>query len=370
MTTGGPLHELYLTRPDGTRISLIDTAQRFEYTRVLNDAGTFMLVLPGDFDDTFLQDSYRVEFWYKPEGGVIYLDFLGFIHKPEYTTDEQGRANIIVTGHDPIGLLKRRTVTYDSGTAQAKKSGAADDVMKEIVDENFSGSATDTDRQISTDYLTIAGDFSLGPTVSKSFARRNVLAVLREIGADAFENDTPVYFDLAYISKNELQFQTFINQLGRDQRFASGSGLVFSPERGNLRVPVYSLDYSDEVNFSYVGGQGQGTDRQIVEREDTTRTGRNIWARREKFTDQRNTNNTASLNSEGDSALREGIPRKRFSGELVSTDETQYGRDWNFGDRVSAEAYGRIFDGVVRAVTVTRDGMGYVTINARIEVEE
>jgi hypothetical protein len=370
MTTGGPLHELYLSRPDGTRISLIDTAQRFDYTRALNDTGTFTLTLPGDFDDTFLQDGYRVEFWYKPEGGTIFLDFLGFIHKPNYITDQEGRENIIVTGIDPIGLLKRHHVAYDSGTSQAKKSGAADDVMKEIVDENFSTSATDTDRRISTEYLTVAGIFSLGPTVSKSFARRNVLTVLREIGADAFENGTPVYFDLVRISQNELQFQTFINQRGRDQRFASGSGLVFSTERGNLRVPDYSLDFSDEVNAIYVGGQGQGTDRQVVQREDTTRTGRNIWARREKFIDQRNTNATASLNSEGDSALRAGIPRKRFSGELVSTDETQYGRDWNFGDRVSAEAYGQIFDGIIRAINVSRDGKGYVAITARLEVEE
>jgi hypothetical protein len=368
MTIGSIQHEIWISRPDGTRIDTIDTAERFDYTRVLNDAGAFNLLLHGDYDTSFLQDGYRIEFWYQAEGGTQRLDFLGFIHRVEYNQNQDGLKSIVISGSDGIGLLRRRIIAYDSGTSEARKSGAADDVMKEIVRENF-GTDAGT-REIDSAYFSVMPDISLGPTISKSFSYRNILDTLREIGADAFENGTPVYFDIVRLTQSIVQFQTFINQRGNDQRIGSGSGLVFSVDRGNLRSPSYSIDYGGEVNVAFVGGQGQGDDRQVVTRDDASRYNRNIWARREAFGDQRNVNATDSLNSTGDAILREGKPRKRFIGELVSIGNSIYGRDWFFGDRVTAEAFGITFDGIIRAIHVTREASGYVMIDARIEVEE
>ena len=364
MTIGGPQHEIWLTRPDGQRISQLPTTERIEYTKTLNDPGAFTITLPSNFDDSFLQEGYRVEIWYKPEGGTSFLDFFGLIHKPTYATDERGLQTISIAGNRMLGILARRIVAYDSGTSQAKKTNSADDLIKAIVRENFGASAGS--RAINSAYFDVAGDTSQGVSVSKSFARRNVLEVCQEVANASFEAGTPVYFDFARISEAKIQFQTYINQQGTDQR----DRLIFSLNRGNLKLPTYSLDYSLERNIAYVGGQGQGEDRDIVTRSDIGRSGRNIWSRKEVFADQRNINLTASLNSAGDDALRIGKPRKRFSAELVSTGQTIYGKDWRFGDRITALAYGQQFEGVIKSVTVIRDNTGYVSISARLEVEE
>jgi hypothetical protein len=364
MTVGGPQHEVWLTRPDGRRIGQLPTIERLEYTKTLNDPGSFTIVLPGSFRDDFLQEGYRVEIWYTPEGGAPFLDFFGLIHKPTYATNEQGLQTITITGQRMLGILGRRIVVYDSGTSQANKTDYADDMIKAIVRENFGASAGA--RAINSAYFSVAGDTSQGVSVSKKFSRRNVLEVCQEIAAASFENGTPVYFDFTRINDQKIQLQTFINFQGTDQR----ANLIFSLDRANLKIPVYELDYSAERNVAYVGGQGQGEDRNVIIRTDATRAERNIWSRKEAFADQRNTNLAASLNSEGDAVLREGKPRKRFSAELVSTGQTIYGKDWRFGDRVTALAYDQAFESVVRSVTVIRDNTGYVSINARLEVEE
>ena len=62
--------------------------------------------------------------------------------------------------------------------------------------------------------------------------------------------------------------------------------------------------------------------------------------------------------------------RRRFVGRLVSTAQTVFGRDWDFGDRVRINFGADSFNALVRAVTweVTNDGN--LTVHARIDSED
>ena len=63
-----------------------------------------------------------------------------------------------------------------------------------------------------------------------------------------------------------------------------------------------------------------------------------------------------------------GRPLWVLEGDLVSTEDTQYQRDWNLGDLVKVSFDGFQSTALVRAVTVAVDGVGRETVTGAIEV--
>ena len=53
----------------------------------------------------------------------------------------------------------------------------------------------------------------------------------------------------------------------------------------------------------------------------------------------------------------------------LDTRGTRFGRDWNFGDKVVARYRGFEFDAIIRAVTISVNGQGEETVQARLEWE-
>jgi len=56
-----------------------------------------------------------------------------------------------------------------------------------------------------------------------------------------------------------------------------------------------------------------------------------------------------------------------FQGKIRETPGCLYGRDWAFGDKVTATYMGLNFDCIILAVQVTVDGSGKETLDARLE---
>jgi hypothetical protein len=369
MAIGGGQHEIWLCRDDGTRLKNISRADSFGYVRTLNTPGRFNISLPSDFNTELLKPDFRMEFWYKPPDGQLFLDFLGFIDGINYSRNNRGLKAIRVRGHDPIGLLERRIVAYDASSSEADKTDYADDMMKEVVDENL-GSSAGASRVLSSDYFSIAGDASLAPSITKSFSRRGVLAVLQDIASSSYVEGTPLYFDIVRFSDQKFEFRTYIDQRGTDRREGyTTSPAIFGQEYGNLIEPELDYDWSGEVNVAYVAGQGVEDDRETVTRTDTGRSTRSIWSRREALVDRRDATQTATLNASGDRALDDGRPKQKFAGTITDTVGTQYGLHWQFGDRVTAKAFGLSFNGIVTTVNMLRDGSGKITITSRIEAD-
>ena len=108
----------------------------------------------------------------------------------------------------------------------------------------------------------------------------------------------------------------------------------------------------------------------IQEAEDTTRTAASVWARAEGWKDARNVDSVPGVLDAAQTLLAENRPRRRFAGDLLDTPQARYGVDWEFGDRVTCQAWGREFDGEIRAVFFSLSGDGLETIGARVEVDE
>lgn len=366
-----PTYEIYLDTPTGLRLALVESFTRLHMVRRRNAIGRFALTLPADtVDDTFIRADALLEIWRTFPSVSSRLWMAGLLRRPEYS-DVGGADQLVLSGEDGNGLLAARIVAYYADTAQAAKTDQADDMMKAIVRENLGASAVAA-RDLTSYGLTVAADVALGPSITKKFAWKTVLDALLNIADTAKTAGTEVYFDMVpqVLSGTQIGwlFQTFINQRGADRTYASGVPTVFGREWGNLENPRLVYDYSEEASYVYVGGQGEGSDREVVERSDAGRIGLSPWNRRERFVQGSNETSTAALQARGDQALEEGMPRVLFSGSIKDTPQTRFGIDWDFGDKVVAVYRDRQFDAHIDAVTITVDENGLENIDARIEV--
>ena len=366
--------EVWLTEDSGRRFQLLEGFISLSYTRVLNSIGRLTLVMPSDFDVSIAKIDRKIEVWRKPATGAQSLENAFFIRRPLTRTKVNGVTNFRLHAPDLTELLSRRIIAYTAGSSQAEKSGFADDMMKEIVEENLGASAIAA-RDLTDAGFTIAADVSLGPSLEKSFSRRNVLDVINDLSDAAREAGTEVYFDVVQsspaigVDNATLEFRTYIDQRGQDRRVGvGGEPIQIGLEFGNLEFPDFEEDYSEEVNFVYAGGQGEGEDRVIQTASDDPRINISIWNRREIFRDARHQQNPASVLDTAESRLIQGRPKQRFSGELISIPGSEYGKDWGFGDRITVIYEGRQMEAMIRAVSVSLDQTGDESIRGLLEV--
>jgi hypothetical protein len=357
--------ELWLDDPDGTRVMPIRRTVSHEISLVLNDYGAFEVRLPDTFDIRRVRKDCIIEFWRKPAGGVLKLVGTGLVRKPRRQMTQTGKTYYILFGPSENEVLSRHIVAADAGSAAADKTDYADDMMCEIVDEQF-GSGAGTGRALeSTWNLSIQGDVGAGPSITKAFSRRNVLKVLQDIAAESEQRGYPLYFGLVprVLSSGKLGFgfRARLNQWGMDRSTESSNPTMLGTAFDNVTEPVYTEDATEEANYVYVGGGGLETERVITEVSDSVAIGASPINRREIFVDAR-TSADGALEGIGKAALAEHAVKKTFTCRIKDTRKARYGIDWEFGDKVTVGAFGMEFTGLVRAVRagVTVGGEDFV----------
>lgn len=329
-------YAVWLATPGGQRIRLLTTSGpqadviRLQTRRVVNTPGVATLILRDtDYLTDIQEDSRLIIERRLPSGTAIDSDTFWWIRDWEEVFD-QGREFLELTAYSTLFVLGGRIVAYASGSSQANKSGYLDNMMKAVVRENAGGSAAAA-RQI--DGLTVETDQSLGPSSDgQAFARKNVLAVLKDFSAEAIDLGTGVYYDI----DADFTFRTHAGQRGQDRSADSGQPVVLSANNGSLTKVRISTITADERNYVYAGSTGQGTERVVATASDSARIAASPYNRRELWLDARNSTE-AEAGALAQAELNQMRPREVWDVEMIDTPAIRYGRDWNFGDRLTAE---------------------------------
>jgi len=336
---------------------------RLSYVKNVNDVGWVDLELQGDFAIGLerLFTDWRIVIWREIVGGRRYVDFVGFVRDPERSYID-GRRETILSGPCATELLDRPIVAYDASTSQTDKNDYADDVMKELLDENLGSSATDSDRDISS-YLTIQGDVSAATSIRIKCARKPLLETLRSVASKSQQTlSTAAFFGVVPLNNGrELEFRTKIGQWGQDHRHPDGvdGAVVFSVERGNMDRVSQKIVTSQERNVIYALGEGQRENRKVIEIEDTTRSKATVLNRREAVYDYANVATDDELTDGANGRIEEAQPYENFSFEAVSIRDCQYGVHWELGDRVTViDLNGQARDVYISQVAVNVDQNG------------
>jgi hypothetical protein len=249
---------------------------------------------------------------------------------------------------DCTTVLDTRVVIADSGAAGAKKTAAADDLMKAVVRENLGASAAAA-RQLPSSLFSVEADTSLGASVTLEFAKDSVLSVCQKAAQASAQEGTPISFDvvLSDLHARTLQFRTFKTTRGQIRT------LVFSEERKSLTNARLVEDYTGEKSFVYANGPGEGALNIKGTAEDTATTALRPMGRREVMIDARKATTQAGCDDEALAWLRNYRPVVSFSADIVNAPSSPYGKAWSFGDQLPVHFEGRAFQCNIESVSVS-----------------
>lgn len=358
-------YELMLTDQRGNELAVLDLFESLQWSRRVNGVGEFYVTFARDnFDRALFDVDRRLQITRKPQGAKEQLLMVGFLRLLDRDI-QGGKRTIAIGGPDGNYHLTGRIVASDSKLPGSDKSGPADDVMKDYVNDAL-GALASADRILTSEGFSVQADLGLAPTLNKSAPRLMLLRTLQELARSSANAGTILRFDVVYPTPSTFEFQTFINQRGLD-RTSGRNSVELSVENGTLDNVSLRQDWRDEVTYVYGGGQGESSTRVIKTAEDTARSGRSIFGRREGWYDGSNYSIEAALQSATNAALEAGKPKRHFSGEIVDTEDNRFGKDWGLGDRVIALFDTERINVEITSVKGTVNSDGKETITARLE---
>lgn len=332
---------IYRDVTTGLPFKTIQDYIRLEFTRIENDYGYLYLDLPMSYNYYDFKTDGRIEIWRNSSLGVssLFCETVYFIRLSRVKTDENGKKFIHIIAYDANEILNRRVVAYpesadsnDLTTSKVIKSGYADDMMKQIVRENYSSSATDAARQISSNYFSVQVDTSLGYSLKKRFEYRKILPLLQEIAEDSTLNGTYLVFDMFPVSHTSLEFRTYTKCRGVDRSKSSSSPLIFNMDRGNLSYASITNDATEEYNYIYCGSRDGDV---LVTAYDEARMNISTWNRREDWEDATGDDIKNTAQAEADHRLLTAQAKLTINSHIVSLPGTAMGVDINFGDIIT-----------------------------------
>lgn len=343
-------YQVRLKNPAGAVVAIRDQWRVLEYNLKLNGVGSHSLELDGELDvvDLFELDG-QLEIWRRDIAASPQipwtLDYEGFHRTDARWTINTGESLYASRGRQYADFLARRIILYPPESSQAAKNAAAETVIKEYVDENGGPGATSPPRLLAAGTfagLVIEVDAAGGLNWAGDRAYRNLLDVLQEIAAGA-----NVDFGVVSTGPATFEFQAKAEPWGDDRTTVgldpvtglNGAGnppVIFSLDRGNMQTPRYVLNREEEVNAAIVLGQGIAADRVVIQRIDAVAIADSPWNRREgeKMANQEST--TAALQDAGDAMLDKLQGRETFTFATLQIPGLLYGRDYFFGDQVTA----------------------------------
>jgi hypothetical protein len=215
------------------------------YTNAQNDARLVATPLnrreifyqnTNEADPAVLADGARAELYEnRPKINFVPRNIeLDYIYPHEWGLGDELRISsgqattITVGGPDLNDLLARRVIAYATGTAEAKKSQEADDMLKAYVYENLGAGALAARQLPATLGFEQAADTASAPSVEYSATYGNLLEVLKRVADRAAENGTRVYFGVIPVMRAGRivpRFETRITRWGHDRTILDiGSG--------------------------------------------------------------------------------------------------------------------------------------------------
>lgn len=230
-----------------------------------------------------------------------------------------------VTGRDISGMLEERLCLPAPTEAYDELTGPVETVMKHYVDAN-AGPGAAAERQVPG--LTVAPDLGRGEVITFQARYQTVAEVLESL-ARARSIGWEVNFDI------DSGMHVFDAIVGVDRTIDSLTPVVFDTELDTIVEQEYLTSVLGQKNYAYVGGDGQGASRTVVERSylgGSTPSGMN---RRELFVDQQEATDTAMLNLQADAAMAETVQEDLAQAMVSQVGQFLYRRDWDLGDVVT-----------------------------------
>ena len=330
-----------------TRTHVIDNSTSIIWVKRYNEAGEFELYFPATPE--------RLELFTRDE--VILTrendDTAMWVENVSLQTDAENGDFLTVSGRSAECLLGRRIVPKQT----TFRDTAAETVIRSLITQNVIDPAQ-SNRKI--DLVTLGTAQGYTDIINKQVTGGNLLDVVSDICKEQSYG-----FKMSFVN-GRFVFDLY-KGVDRSYNQTDSPFVVFSPEFENLGNSEYSEDKTTLYNAVYVAGEGEGTDRVIVNVGNTAGL-----QRRETWVDARNeSSNTDSgtltpteyaymLAQQAREEIKKSTKTINFGGEILNFDVYKYGVDYNLGDIVQiVNEYGIQGTATVTEVTEVEDETGY-----------
>ncbi|MCR6111748.1 siphovirus ReqiPepy6 Gp37-like family protein [Bacillus sp. A301a_S52] len=314
-----------------------DNYQSLQYERSFFSVGEIEIHI-----NMHLQGAKSLE-----KGHLIMLDKQphkgGIIQTKEVALDENGKAseNVKLTGYTLDGLISRRVTVPPDHTSHDRRSGNAETVMKHYIMAHF---VNPVDPARKMPFLEVAPNKGRGKHISWESRYRNVAEELETIGKLCNLGWT-VYLD---VTKRKLIFDVLEGKDLTEHNTEGNNPVFFSPDFSTVESQHFINSDNNLRNVGYVGGQGEGVERQIIQLGKTAG-----WDRIEEFIDARDIGDEEETEEEEDTQLIErGIQKMREMQTLLSF-------ECDILTPITRVSYDRTSSGAVRENTIQETPFEY-----------
>lgn len=363
--------ELYILNKSFETVAVIDQYTSLIWTKRYWDTGDFELYLPAD--DSLLQ-YLQIDYYITRKDCNTTM----IIERIEIKTDAESGNYFTISGRSAEKILSYRVV---ANASHGFGTSSAEGMCYYLVAFEMTNKLPDTlkyaDRTI--DIIKDIRQTSTHKNPDESIIWNSYY----------YENLSDAVYNLATQYGFSVRFLLRDDKTGFDIEFWSGkdrttgqttnSPVVFSPGYYNLINSDYAYDITDEKTMAFIAGQGDGANRVVLwthmtvtDDEEHTKVPKGL-DRREMFVDARDLQQTSSdgatmswdeyqhtLRYRGKEKLYETVAAPLFSGEVDTTLQFVYRRDWDLGDVVSIEnEYGIGASARIIEVTECDDENGY-----------
>ncbi|ARK28802.1 siphovirus ReqiPepy6 Gp37-like family protein [Halalkalibacter krulwichiae] len=214
----------------------------------------------GEFQLVIHREANGVEYIQKDALIALASNKVGIVKHREIQLDENGKEteNWLFKGWTLKGLALQRITVPPSHTAYDRRSADAETVMKHYVLNNL---VSPEDPRRAMNNVVIAANQQRGQSISWQSRFKNLAEEL-----EAISLASGLGWDIVLdTSNNQFLLDVYEGKNLSVDNQDGHSPVFFSPEFGNLRSQGFVDSDLDYRNIGYVGGQGEGVEREIIE---------------------------------------------------------------------------------------------------------
>lgn len=332
--------DLYIYNPDIELQGVIDGYSSLRWRRRFFEPGEIELHCPATAENLVLL---------RPENIIHRLDRQEAAIIEGVTVEGTDNGDeITATGRMGSSMLDRRIIT-----PTINFTGTVEDAMRKVVSDNAI-----TARPLP--HLVLGDTAGLTPTCTFQVTYKTVLSV-----CEALAKAAPLGFRVRLDVPGKQWIFECYGGTDRSVTQHDRPYVLFSDEFRNITGPEYTRNSTGYCNYAIVGGEGEGTDRVIVEVDRTNgEPRRELWvdAKDLQKGDLSDADYRAQLIQRGTEKLAEAARVENFSAAAVDTANFAYLTDWDLGDIVSFEKWGiRIDQRITEVEEVDEGGVFTVT---------
>lgn len=325
-----PAYEIVVIGTDGVtkRIFGAETFDEMRYSRLLDGIGKIALTLRDteDYSLLFPLDTFIEVYRNDPTTGQLAKEDTYFTRLVHHFV-EGDETFWVIGGVSLNHLLKRRIIDPDDDPNVAggysTKGGAADTIIREYIREQAADLASSARQFPSFTVPAVAGTAD-----SAGYRARfeNLFEIIQQLSRKGNTD-----FIIERTTSNNLECT--IGLIGSDL----SSTLIITPGRQNIRNPSYLEDRTEEANFVYALGEGQGTNRTVLKIQ-ASAVSDSPYNRIEYIHDARNAEDALELLTEGQGSFEEHRGEIKFDFEMSEqVAGTSYRVDWDVGDKITGK---------------------------------